>query len=289
MHRGRHGVLRHGRREVAAGFTLVELLVVLSIVAILASLLLPAVAKAKAKAQGIQCLANLRQWGFALAVYSGDNDDQLPRDGTDSLGNYGVDTGATVGAGSPNDPVAWFNVLPPNVGDHPFSNYWSRARDPRSDLPFPGGLGEPWHCPAARATQNDRFLGSGAFGFFSVVMNIDLKLLSSLRTDGEQNTHPYPTMPRLGAVPNPSATVFLTDTAFSPTLEPYTSEPERNGIFPAARNTHFAQRHNNRGANLVFIDGHARFFRRYYITNGTEGRGERTLSDVVWNPNRDKP
>ena len=61
-----------------AGFTLIELLVVIAIIAILAAILLPALAKAKAKAQQSSCLNNLKQLQIAWVMYCDDNHDMLP-------------------------------------------------------------------------------------------------------------------------------------------------------------------------------------------------------------------
>ncbi|HMJ90872.1 MAG TPA: prepilin-type N-terminal cleavage/methylation domain-containing protein [Candidatus Acidoferrum sp.] len=69
--------VQHGSKT-RRGFTLIELLVVIAIIAILASLLLPALAKAKEMGKRIGCLNNMRQLGIALIMYTDENEGHLP-------------------------------------------------------------------------------------------------------------------------------------------------------------------------------------------------------------------
>jgi len=65
------------RRQPVHGFTLIELLVVISIIALLLSILMPSLSKARASAQKVRCLGNLKQIGFANLMYANDNKDTI--------------------------------------------------------------------------------------------------------------------------------------------------------------------------------------------------------------------
>jgi len=73
------GISNGGSKRSVRGFTLVELLVVIAIIALLMSILMPALSRAKKQANAVVCQANLQQWGMIFALYATDNEGSLPQ------------------------------------------------------------------------------------------------------------------------------------------------------------------------------------------------------------------
>lgn len=156
-------------------FTLIEILIVIAIIAILAALLLPALAKAKGRSHSAVCLNNLRQWGIATHLYTLDHSDYLPEDGVPNP------TDTYHGGG-------WYMDLPPLAG---IASYHSMPWHTNGAIAPGQSL---WICPSNRRRSNGRNL-------FHYCLN---EKVNGTGGTGIKRV-------RLTAIPAPSLTVWLFD------------------------------------------------------------------------------
>lgn len=214
-----------------SGFTLIELLVVIAIIGILASLLLPALARSKTVARKTSCLSRLKQWNVALFSYADDNEGSIPRESF-------IDGGSTINLWTQvRNPLAgdvWYNTLPDYADGRRAAAYAPMAA--RVDFYDRDKL---FHCPSAIFPKGAEV---SEIAFFSYAMNSKLIL------------NPAKTM-KLSSIQDHSATVTFLDNRLPSDMKVHPAQDMDNLGQPSAYASRFATRHLQRGS-LAFADGH---------------------------------
>src|SRR6476646_4303280 len=108
--------LARSRSQRRSGFTLVELLVVIGIIAVLIGVLLPALNKAREAARQVQCLSNMKQLANAVMMYCGDNKGWMPGRGGNNTDSMVPASNFVQGTSTTWDWIAWLRLTDPITG-----------------------------------------------------------------------------------------------------------------------------------------------------------------------------
>jgi prepilin-type N-terminal cleavage/methylation domain-containing protein/prepilin-type processing-associated H-X9-DG protein len=256
------GMLSASRRRA---FTLIEMLVVIAILALLASILVPACQRALRAGRKTASKNNLSQWGKAMALYMADSEARLPTRGPDQQPSWG----AVANLGLENTRRAWYNVLPPYVNEPSMADV---SADPAKRKLF---LDKRTIHRDPDAKYNEARLGQRPL--FSYSYNSQL---NTSRSTGD-------TIPGRGDLRNqalfldeygsPSSTVlfFETRVAKNDGHPSETAESQFARAYGFSR--HISYRYGGQ-ANLLFLDGSVRGYRSKDLFTGQIAKNDR----VYW-------
>ena len=222
-------------RGRSRGFTLIEVLVVISVIALLIAILLPIFGRARGMARTAQCASGMRQWGIALGAYLVDFKGRLPDEGRVRLNRLGG---------------TWYNELPLYADARRYRDLY----DGQQSLGEAGGYSDSWiwYCPERVLRRKNSGSGLNAFHYaMNAVLNghrhDDFGNVLNFLPDYGSDQHRFHTA--LEIVDHPSHTVFLAE-VFNNIPEAFPNAPSG---FPG--NLEW-DRHQEKNGNLLFLDGH---------------------------------
>ncbi|MES2465033.1 MAG: DUF1559 domain-containing protein [Armatimonadota bacterium] len=260
-------------------FTLIELLVVIAIIAILAAILFPVFAQARAKARQTACLSNMKQVSLAMIAYSQDYDEMMPPNGTPNTTNP-----------PPNNPrISAFERTIPFVKNADVLHCPSDDTDDDS----PGGRYAIYKDQNGLAAT-----GRGIFIFVSYYPSGVTTPASSASTtaewgvlQGPDAVTPKPVV-SLSEIAAPADTILFGERrsrsegqTHDPTIDSGNATPtsgdsfDANGTNNGSSNNGVTRRHSE-GAIYAFCDGHAKWFKRGNNVNGDVTGANATVNGV---------
>jgi prepilin-type N-terminal cleavage/methylation domain-containing protein/prepilin-type processing-associated H-X9-DG protein len=225
------------RRNQTRAFTLIELLVVIAIIAILAAILFPVFAQARAKARQATCLSNLKQIGTGLMMYAQDYDEILAGNQTTAPNS----TQGDAGYASVTD-IGFMDTNPAKVGRN-----WGRDLQPylKNTTVYKCPEGTPRSALSDGPTSNYRETTNPAGANATYLLN------------GIAHSKP------LAAIPAPADIIFLHEYRYISRVSQVRPCPISSGsnVFYQFNHAYYENLHQV-GANILFCDGHAKWQRK---------------------------
>jgi prepilin-type N-terminal cleavage/methylation domain-containing protein/prepilin-type processing-associated H-X9-DG protein len=280
-----------GRADRPSGFTLLEVAVVVAILALVISITLPALHRARTSARGVQCMTHVREWGNATLIYAQEHQEDVPWDGpaTDNPGDF------VAGRQAYTESYFFLNAVPRILTGNDYRTVMEQALNSgeAKNVPLPGD-NDIHICPTAMMPTSEDFPPDAPYEvnwtdpplyfYFNYVINSKLERGSEGRWPNGDNKI------RLHRIREPTATVLVFDMRSSaselPANLPVKGDNDLRRVH--GKWSEMAYRHDA-GTYVYFADGHvAHVDFRKANQPGPDSVDPQTTgynqADLIWSP-----